>query len=218
MSTSIASLFSHCRGSRVSPKYCAGAVWPHVCYLCPMHCLGESVGRQSPSALTRLVMMGKDWRGGRKPCPSSTSAPLAVFCTSNVISYINRLLNLPESIQGVLRSQRIEMLFWKAWVSSTHWKLADEILKILKFPEEQWETKDMGIIMLWYSVIIFNAVHSKSVCVDKYIFISLINSFSTYDSRNKFSSQQEYSGSHFWNTELMALIQRRLLQMKAQFW
>lgn len=109
------------------------------------------------------VVVGKYWSSGWKPCPNSTSVSLVIFCISDLICCINRLLNPPESMQAVLRSQRIEMLFWKARVSSTHWKLADEILKALKFLEEQWVTKDIDIIMLQYSVI-FNAVHSECVC------------------------------------------------------
>lgn len=135
MSSSTVSLFSHCRGSTVSPKYCAGAVWSQMCYLCPVHCL-RMISRKADSKRS-----GWWWRRNTEAVVESCVLIPPVwhwlfFCTSDIIFCINRLLNLTESIQGVLRSQRIELLFWKAQVSSTHWKLSDEILKVLKFLEE----------------------------------------------------------------------------------
>lgn len=80
MSTNPASLFSCCVGSRVYPKYYAGhSLATRACHPCPVHCLWRSVGRQSPSALTGLLTVGMDWRGGRKPCPNSTSEAQVVF-------------------------------------------------------------------------------------------------------------------------------------------
>ena len=112
-----------------------------------------------------LWAVGRDWRTGRKPCPDSISVAQVGFCTSDVVCCINRLLNLPASIQRVFRPRSSVLLFWKAWVSSTYWKLAAEILKILKFLEKQWEIKDRGVFILCYSVIMFNAIHSKRVCI-----------------------------------------------------